>query len=240
MDYVIGQTIQDIITLRDTSGVAITGLAEDDFITLEAFLLSSPLTTELVALTEIDDGQYLVEFAPSNFGTWAFHYHYVDLPTDREDTLKYQVKSTAEIVVVTSGGTWTYTGDLSDPMQEVRFLIQDTDGSHPLFVDTEVAYALGIGASNTRRAAVFLVERLLSRYRDMADTTELDLSVRASQLYDHAKDSLARLKNPFINGGSVRPYAGGISKADIQVNEANTDRQVGVFDRTNPLWQRVP
>lgn len=232
MAYAIGQMITDVITLRDLDSVAITGLEEDDFAVFEAYLVSTPASTELVALNEIDGGQYSIEFTPGVAGPWAFHYVYDVNPVFREDTRVYMVEPSATITVVSAGGTWTYEGDLTDPLQEVRFLIQDTDGSHPLFTDNEVSYALGAATNNVRRAAISLVERLLVRYSQMADTTELDLSVRASQLYENARTLLLQLKS---GGGAAVPYAGGISVNDIQVNLANTDRVVSTFDR-NRRW----
>lgn len=240
MSYVIGQTINDLITIKDPDNVGILGLAEDDFLTLEAFLLTSPATVVLVSLEEIDEGQYVTSFVPTVFGDWALHYIYTDDPTYQEGSKVYSVASTAEISVTTPGGTWTYNGDLSIAANEVRFLIQDTDGAFPLFTDAEVAFALGASGSQSRKAAAYLVERLMARYAAMADTTELDLSVRASQLYDHAKDLLVSLNSSFSGNESVRPYAGGISHADIKIGESNRDRVVGVFDRTNPnYWPRT-
>ena len=234
MAYAIGQMITDVITLRDESNAPILLLEEDDFSVFEAYLISTPASVELVALNEINDGQYSIQFTPGLAGPWAFHYVYDVNPVFREETRLYTVDSSAEIVVVSSGGTWTYNGDLTDPIQETRFLIQDTDGSYPLFNDNEVSYALGSVGNNTRRAAISLVERLLVRYSQMADTTELDLSVRASQLYENAQRLLIQLKTIV----SAVPYAGGISYADIEVHEANTDRVIGQFNRGIPQRAR--
>lgn len=238
MSYVIGQPIEDVITILDDANAAILGLTEVDFTTLEAFMLNSFVTTAAVTLTEIDDGQYVVSFTPTEFGDWALHYVFSDVPTYIENTKVYTVSSTAEIVVTMAGGTWTYAGDLTDPSQEVRFLIQDTDGSNPLFTDGEVSFALENSGAGTRKAAAYLVQRLMARYSAMADTTELDLSVRASQLYAQAEKLLASLSNPFLGGSSVPPYAGGISQGDILVGTSNRDRQPGIFDRFNPNWRR--
>lgn len=235
MTYAIGQTVTAVISIRDDVNDAVLGLLEDDFATLEAYLVTTPATTAVVTIDELDEGQYTLSFVASTFGPWALHYVYDDTPVFIEDTEVYEVISGAEIVVVTAGGTWTYAGDLTDPAQEVRFLIQDTNGDFPLFTDAEVNYALGASGGNARRAAASLVERLMARYAGMADTTELDLSVRASQLYEHAKDLLASLNNTFSGVGDVMPYAGGISRQDVLTNEQNTDRRRGVFDRTNPF-----
>jgi hypothetical protein len=234
MSYAVGQAIVDVITLRDEANVAILGLLEDDFATLEAFLVTTPAETALVALDELGDGQYSTSFSPTSFGVWALHWIYDVNPDFLEETKTYTVAQTAEIVVVTAGGTWTYNGDLEDPIQEARFLIQDTDGEHPLFTDNEISYALGESGGRVRRAAVSLVERLMARYAAMADTTELDLSVRASQLYEHAKDLHASLSGSFSNSGSVRPYAGGISASDVAGNLTNTDRVRRIFDKDSP------
>lgn len=227
--------ITDVITLRDESNVPILLLEEDDFAIFEAYLVTTPASTELVAINEIDGGQYSIEFTPGLAGPWAFHYVYDVNPVFREETRLYTVDTSTSTIITSSGGTWTYTGDLTDPLQEIRFLIQDTDGSYPLFTDAEVSYALGGASDNVRRAAISLVERLLVRYAGMADTTELDLSVRASQLYENARTLLLQLKS---GGVSVVPYAGGISYADIEVNEANMDRVIGHFNRGVPQRSR--
>lgn len=237
MTIAIGQTVTKVISLRDEDNIEILSLLEDDFSVLEAYLVATPATTATVVLDEIDGGQYALSFVPSVFGTWVLHYVYDDTPVFIEDTETYEVQSTAEIVVITSGGTWTYSGDLTDPSQEVRFLIQDTDGDHPQFTDTEVAYALGASGGASRKAASALVERLLARYAAMADTTELDLSVRASQIYDHYAALLLTLNNPFSGQSSVMPYAGGISESDILANRQNTDRVRSTFDRWGS-WRR--
>lgn len=231
MTYAIGQLITDVITVRDLSNAPVLGLEEDDFVVFEAYLVSTPASTELVAIEEIDGGQYSIEFNPGLAGVWAFHYVYDVNPVFREETRTYIVDSTAEIVTVSSGGTWTYEGDLEDPIQEVRFLIQDTDASHPEFTDNEISYALGRASDSARRAAIALVERLLVRYSKMADTTELDLSVRASQLYENAQQLLIQLKS---GGVGAIPYAGGISYSDIEANNSSGDRVRGVFDKDYP------
>ncbi|MGH2360444.1 MAG: hypothetical protein ACRDGM_07870 [bacterium] len=143
---------------------------------------------------------------------------------------------TADIVVVTAGGTWTYEADFALSRDVIRFTIQDTDGSNPLFTDEEVAYALGAAAGNTSAASVFLVNRLLARYAALSDTEDGELAVKAGQLYDHYKSLLATLTNPFESGasGSVKPYAGGISIADVRTRRADTDRVPSLFDRSFP------
>lgn len=232
MSDVIGQPIEDIITLVDDDNIAIEGLTRGDFETLEAFSVNAFGTLVPVSeLLEFDEGQYRTKFTPPIGGKWALHYIYRTDTIFRQETFIHDVSASATINVITAGGDWTYDGDLDDPLQEVRFLIQDTDGSNPIFTDNEVSFGLGFSGGHTRKAASYLVQRLMARFAAMADTTELDLSVRASQIYDHYKDLLAMLNSPFATNGSVVPYASGISNSDILANQANVDRKVGIFDR---------
>ncbi len=238
MSTAIGQTINDVIVIRDDLNAPILLLTDADFATLEAYAVAEPVTTAPVTLDEIGNGEYSIAFDPTTSGAWVFHYVYDDTPMFREETRRYEVAGTAEIVVVSAGGTWTYAGDFDIPRDVVRFTIQDTDGSNPLFVDTEVAYALGAASDDPRRASIALVERLLARYAAMADTTELDLSVKASQLYDHYKDLLETLTDSFATGAlPVVPYAGGIRISDVRPRLDDRDRVPGRFER--PGWPAV-
>ena len=117
---------------------------------------------------------------------------------------------------------------MTDPIQEVRFTIQDIDSTYPLFSDGEIQYALDNNSANVINASLNLLNRLATRYSQMADTTELDLSVRASQLFENVQALISSLGSA---GVSSVPYAGGISYNDIQVNNANPDRVISTFDR---------
>lgn len=238
MSYIVDQPIPTIITIENFLGFGQDGLTAGDFTTIEAFGLGDPDTLVPVTFHELDEGQYILTFNPITEDTWAVHYIYDNGPVHDDKTFTYQVLLTGPTVVNMTGGTWTYSGDLTDPSQEVRFLIQDTDGDYPIFTDSEVGYALGKSSDITRKAAAFLIQRLMARFAAMADTTELDLSVRASQMYDHYKDLLAVINSPFAANASVVPYAGGISHADIAGNLANTDRRAGIFDRNSLVYWR--
>lgn len=135
----------------------------------------------------------------------------------------------------------SYEPDFSDPIQVVRHLIGDVDVTEPMLSDAEIAYDLGAAAGDTTVAAVNCCRRLQARYAAMADTEDGELSVKASQLYDHYKDLAATLANPLSAGGSggAVPYAGGISVADGRARDANTDRVPTLFARNRPgaSWQ---
>lgn len=129
----------------------------------------------------------------------------------------------------------SYSDALSSPLDEVRHLIGDTDIDEPLFSDAEIMYEIGKASDSVTVAARACCRAMMARYARMADTSELDLSVKASQLYDHAKDLLNTLQHS--SGGSldVLPYAGGISNADIFARVSNSDRHVGVFEGSRIL-----
>lgn len=128
----------------------------------------------------------------------------------------------------------SYSEVFVSSIDEVRHRIGDTDEENPQLTTEEIAFELGRANGNTNQAVLGCIKSLMARYASMADTTELDLSVRASQLYDHYKDLLVTFSNSFLGGTTPVPYAGGISRADGLVNDSNTDRIRGIFDRSAP------
>lgn len=233
MSTAIGQTIRDVLTVRDETQAPVLLLTDADFATLEAFSIETPATTAAVALAEIDGGQYAASFIPTTGGAWALHYVYDATPVFREETRRYDVAETADVVVVTAGGTWTYEGDFGSARDRIRFALQDTAGDNPLFTDEEIAYALGAASDDEAAVGVALTRRLVARYAAMADTEDGELKVKASQLYDHYAALLASFTDPFAGGSlsGVAPYAGGISLGDVQGRQANRDRIPGIFER---------
>ena len=127
----------------------------------------------------------------------------------------------------------SYSDTFSTPLDEVRHLIGDTDDDAPILTDAEIMYELGKAGDVVRTAALGCCRALMARYAGLADTTELDLSVKASQLFDHYQ----ALGNQLIADAAVTslthavPYAGGLSVRDRNARNANTDRRVPFIDR---------
>lgn len=126
-----------------------------------------------------------------------------------------------------------YGGDLSEPTDVVRYLIQDTDPDEPLFADNEVAYELAQAADVPATAALSLAVRLMHRYARMVTTADGELKVELSDLYDNAKDLVSFLSTSPVGSAaaSAVPYAGGISQGDVDARNADTDRVPNLFSR---------
>ena len=103
----------------------------------------------------------------------------------------------------TSGGT--YSGDPStNPVEEVRFLIQDTeiDPQRRLFTDREVEYALAKEKTVPTKAAAFLCEKLATRYAGIGDKSGSNVQLKKNSLYWKYKDLANRLRAQSIDGSS--------------------------------------
>lgn len=127
---------------------------------------------------------------------------------------------------------FTYTDDPENVARDaVRLLVGDTDSSDPLLSDAEVAFYLSENGSNNYRAgseACKAIAAKLARLPDLkTGRVTISNSDRAKAFLDLA-DKLARKALSF-----VAPYAGGISKADKETQEENTDRVEPFFTRTS-------
>lgn len=96
--------------------------------------------------------------------------------------------------------TWTYSGDPSSSARdEVRFLIGDTDKARQLLSDAEIAWAVanfpsgGVGYPNYR-AAVHLINGLVSKYSSSTSKTVGSLSINKGQLVDQLRGRLEDLR----------------------------------------------
>lgn len=87
--------------------------------------------------------------------------------------------------------TWTYSGDPSaSALDELRFLIGDTDEDNQRITDEELTYLLGVhadqGASYSNYLAASAACRALAaKYASLRDKTVGSLSISYSQTYQH-------------------------------------------------------
>lgn len=80
--------------------------------------------------------------------------------------------------------TATYSGDPSaSPLDEVRFLLSDTDTTAPLLSNAEITYLLAQNGQNVLIAAIHGAETLAGRFARLAGVTRRigDLTVAQSQ-----------------------------------------------------------
>lgn len=129
---------------------------------------------------------------------------------------------------------WTYSGDPSTSTKDaVRFLIGDTNAADPQLQDEEITYLLNLYGGNIYTAAIVAARSLASKYSREPDVKIGDYSTSNSQkakAYLALANELEQTQNKGLLG-RVKPYAGGISIADKQQDEQNTDRVLPAFTR---------
>jgi hypothetical protein len=108
---------------------------------------------------------------------------------------------------------------------EVRFLVRDTDSTDQLLSDEEIYYLLSI-FPNPIAAAAMGCETLSTKFaRDASDKTVGDLKINLTEKSKAFSEQASRLWYlSRLYRGRPQVYAGGISKADKQSQEQNTDR----------------
>ena len=121
--------------------------------------------------------------------------------------------------------TFTYSTALSTSRDKVRFLIDDTDPQNQQFSDEEIAGLLTIyGTANLAAAAA--ADRLASRFAMRPDISIDGASFGYADKAQAMRDLAASLRQPGAAGagGLGMPFAGGVSLAEIESAETDTDR----------------
>lgn len=121
------------------------------------------------------------------------------------------------------------------PGDTVRFLVGDTDTADELLTDAAVAYLLSDQGGNVKRAAAKAAETLAARFAKHPSEKKVGplmimYGTRAVTITD-AYMKLAKLLWAQASGGTVGPYAGGISVSDKMTNVEDTDRVRPAFAR---------
>jgi hypothetical protein len=113
---------------------------------------------------------------------------------------------------------WSYSGDpAASALDEVRFLIQDTDETNPLFEDPEITYAVNlitpVYGSNLMVAA-YLCDVLSSAYAGEASISADGVTISTDGLGEKYKTMGARFRalHNELDGMGGGPQAGGIDR----------------------------
>lgn len=116
--------------------------------------------------------------------------------------------------------TWTYSGNpAGSDLDQVRFLIGDTDTDDQQLTNEEIAYLLTI-YPNPAGAALGAARGLFSKYARYCDQKTGDIDIKYSQ----RRDAYAALMLQLQLGMAPVPYAGGISVSDKEIDEDDADR----------------
>lgn len=123
---------------------------------------------------------------------------------------------------------WTYDPGISRPLDQVRFLIGDTNAYDPQLDDGEVTFCLTDNNGTVTRAALACAEALQGKYSRLVDSkiddTEEKLSGRLgqyTQLVNQLRAKLAR--------GGIRPLMGGQSISEKRSNRRDVDLSQPAF-----------
>lgn len=126
--------------------------------------------------------------------------------------------------------TWSYSGNPSVRSRDlVRFLVQDTLEDEPLTSDEEIDYVLS-QFSDTRQAAAQVAEIIARGFARQANTKTPELSVDFTARAKEYRALAVALRRESAELGAI-PYAGGISVADKEAQDAVTDRVAPGFTR---------
>ena len=117
-----------------------------------------------------------------------------------------------------------YNGDLSNPVMVVRLHLGDTMSEYEILKDSDYQYFLDKYDGNERRATLDAARAILfalsSKTRERIDVLEIHGDQWARQYRDAL---IEMLRNPELSLSVAMPYAGGISKEDMYLNDSNSD-----------------
>ena len=134
---------------------------------------------------------------------------------------------------------FTYSGNpSSSTLDQVRFLVGDTDSTNAHFQDAEIQWLL-VQWADPYEAAAVCADALVGRYAQMADTVkkvgDLQLNATYARASDGFKDLAKRLRDqrmrlatpiPVVNPAALQ------STEDRVVDVHNTDSYLGIHDFT--------
>lgn len=122
-------------------------------------------------------------------------------------------------------------------IQDIRYELGDTSVEFPIMTDAEIRYFLYKNDCSLQRTAMDVAKSMLFKLSTRSDETVDLFSIKGSQA---AKQYMAALKmyisNPDLNKmyNGVMPYAGGISKSDMETNDAMLDNNIIISPTKSP------
>lgn len=133
--------------------------------------------------------------------------------------------------------TWSYSGNPgSSTLNEIRFLIQDTDTNDQLLSNEEIEYLVGVW-SDAYAAAIAAVSSLVAKAareeEESKKVGDLSISVRSGARVQQFTALIKRLESeryrvqggiPKVNDNAL------VSTYDRSVEEETTDFYLGQFD----------
>lgn len=153
---------------------------------------------------------------------------------------------------------WSYDTSLitTTPKYQVRFLIGDTSSAEPLLSDEEIDFSI-LRRTSVNGAAAMCARSIAAKFGRLSDTTVGPQKFVLSQKFDQYNKLADELETLDDSTGGAFPFCGGISLANKQGYESDTDRVNPAFVRNgtdfptamgqalenvedNPYWTGYP
>lgn len=121
-----------------------------------------------------------------------------------------------------------YTNDpTNNPIDRIRLAVGDIWDDIEMLKDADYQYFLDRNDGNENRATMDAIKAILFKLARMTRERTGDIEVYGGEWFDHYyKMLLLLLKDPNASISLAVPYAGGISKTDMYLNDANCDNVV--------------
>lgn len=114
-------------------------------------------------------------------------------------------------------------------IQDLRYELGDTSAEFPIMSDAEYTYFLTKNSNALQRSAMDAAKSIMLKLSMRTDETVDIFSIKGSSAAKNYMQALQMyIKNPDLNAlyDKVQGYAGGISKSDMQANDANLDNNI--------------
>lgn len=125
--------------------------------------------------------------------------------------------------------TWTYDPDVTEDRDKIRFFLQDTDDNDQLITDEEIAFTLTEYGDNIYRAAAVISRSIALQLGRRPSVRLAQAGLDADEQYQHYMAIAKEMESKALSRGATGVFAGGISKADKETREADTDRVAPAF-----------
>ena len=112
------------------------------------------------------------------------------------------------------------------PIQQIRLLIQDNEPGLYILADEEIEFLLERNNASVNAASTEAARIVLFKMAQRGDETVDIFSIKGRGAAEQYRLALQLyLRDPNLNPvlNNVRGYVGGVSKADMEANDLNTD-----------------
>lgn len=114
-------------------------------------------------------------------------------------------------------------------VQQVRLLIQDNEPGLYILADEEIEFLLERNANSVNAASIEAARIVLFKLSQRGEESVDIFSIKGGKAAEQYRLALQLyLKDPMLNPilNNVRGYVGGVSKSDMQANDANADNNL--------------